>query len=216
MSTAAFIAGFNGGIFFFAVVSMVLWRFADAPHAVVTLGPPAAMLVVVAATFVEVWLLGRWEGDELREWWARICAWLVILAAAWLTFFGITLYGSMAVYTMAANLPSAKHGLTLGWLATAAGGAWAGRRPESRPGRGGGIVGVLIKILVAVAPTVFVLGLLVAVATLVDALVFDSSTAPIATAAAIVCTRTGSRRCESTASAWPWPSAPCWRPWRRR
>ena len=183
MSTAAFIAGANGGVFFFALVSLVLWRFADAPHAVATLGPPAALLVVVVASFVEVWLLGRWEGDELREWWARICAWLVILATAWLTFFGVTLYGSMAAYSLANYLPSAKHGLTLGWLATAAGGAWAGRRPESRPGRAGGIGGVLIKLLVAIAPTVFVLGLLVAVATLVDALVFDYGTAPIATAA---------------------------------
>ena len=75
---------------------MVLWRFAGEPYAVVTIGPPLLLMVVVGATFVEVWLLGRWQGDELREWWARVCTWLVILAAAWLAFFGVTLYGPMA------------------------------------------------------------------------------------------------------------------------
>jgi hypothetical protein len=171
MSLAAFIAGFNGGFFFFAAVSLVLWPLAGEPYAVATIGPPLALLVVVGATFVEVWLLGRWQGDELREWWARICAWLVILAAAWLSFFGVTLYGPMAAYSMIH--PAVKHGLAASWLVTAAGGAWAGRRPESRREVKAGAGGLLIKLLAGIAPTVFVLGLMVAVAMLVDALVFD-------------------------------------------
>ena len=69
--------------------------------------------------------------------------------------------------------PLAKHGLAAGWLATAAGGAWAGRRPESRPDARAGLAALPVKLLAAIAPTVFVLGLLVAVAMLVNALVFD-------------------------------------------
>ena len=171
MALAAFIAGFNGGFFFFAVLSLVLWRLPADPYFAITVGPPLMLLVVVGAIFVEVWLLGRWEGDELREWWARICAWLVILATAWLAFFAVALYGPLLIFTLV-HRPLG-HGMALGWLATAAGGAWAGRRPESLPGKDGGVGGFLIKLLVSIAPTVFVVGLLVAVGMLVDVLVFD-------------------------------------------
>ena len=171
MALAAFIAGFNGGFFFFAALSLVLWRLPADPYFAITVGPPLMLLVVVGATFVEVWLLGRWEGDEMREWWARICAWIVILAAAWLAFFAFALYGPLLIFTLVHR--PVGHGLALGWLATAAGGAWAGRRPDSHPGQNGGVTGFLIKLLVRIAPTVFMVGLLVAVGMLVDVLVFD-------------------------------------------
>ncbi len=71
MSSAAFMAGFTGGFLFLTMSSQVLWRLHDQPYAIVTVGPPLALLVFVAATFVEIWLLGRWQSDDLREWWAR-------------------------------------------------------------------------------------------------------------------------------------------------
>ena len=168
MSIAAFMAGGTGGFLFYAMVSQVLWRLAGQPYAIVTIGPALALMVVVTATFVEVWLLGRWEGDDLREWWARICAWLVIMAVAWLAFFGITLYAPMAANHLLRS-PHVQVGAVMGWLATAVGGAMAGRRPEST--RAG--APWWLTLLIGVAPTVFVAGFLVIVAMLVDGLVFD-------------------------------------------
>ncbi len=96
-----------------------------------------------------------------------ICAWLVIAASAWLAFFGIILYGPMLVYSRLG--PYVRSGAGLAWVLTVAGGAWAGRRPETKPGGGGGP----IKLIAAVAPPVFVVGLIILVSLLVDSLVFD-------------------------------------------
>jgi hypothetical protein len=168
MSSAAFMAGSTGGFLFYAMVSRVLWRLEGQPEAIATIGPPLALMVVVAATFVEVWLLGRWEGDDLREWWARICAWLVIVAVAWLAFFGISLYAPMAANQLLRS-PHMQVGAVMGWLATAVGGAVAGQKPESQ----GAGAPWWLKLLIGVAPTVFVAGLLVIVAMLVNGLVSD-------------------------------------------
>jgi len=168
MSIAAVMAGGTGGFLFFTMASQVIWRLGDQPYAVATLGPPLVLLVVVASMFVGIWLLGRWEGDDIREWWARICAWLVIASAAWLAFFGITLYGPMAANHLLRS-PHLQVGALMGWLATAMGGALTGRRPETK--RAGDPW--WLKLLVGVAPPVFAAGLLVVVAMLVDLLVFD-------------------------------------------
>jgi hypothetical protein len=165
----AFIAGCTGGFLFLALLSQILWRVYDQPYLVVTVGPPLTLMTVVAATFVEVWLLGRIQEDDLREWWARACAWLVIFAFGWLVFFGITLYGPLLVNKFLQST-AVRSGAVLGWLATAAGGAFAGRSPATK--REGG--GWMLKALVRVAPTVFVVGLLVLVSMCVDAVAFES------------------------------------------
>jgi hypothetical protein len=168
LAFCALIAGFTGGVLFLAVMSEILWRHYDLPDLMATLGPPLVLMVFVLATFIEVWLLGRWQGDDLREWWARVCAWLTIYACAWLAFFSLTLYGPMlANHLLGGTLPLSAAGL--GWLLTSAGGAFAGRSPES--GRLGGTR--LVKLLVRVAPPVFVVGLLVAVSWFVDKMIFD-------------------------------------------
>ena len=134
MTLCAFIAGFSGGVFFLAAISEVLWRLYGLPDLVVTLGPPLILGVFILGTFIEVWLLGRWQGDDMREWWARVCAWLTIYALAWLVFFGLTLYGPMLMYSLL-HSPWLRSGAVLGWLATA---AEAPSRAQSRvesPGR---------------------------------------------------------------------------------
>jgi hypothetical protein len=173
MAIAAFMAGSTGGFLFFAMVSQVLWPLAAQPFGIVTIGPPLALIVVVAATFVEVWLLGRWQGDDLREWWARVCAWLVIAAAAWLAFFGITLYGPIAVDDLG-RFPRLQVGTLMGWLATVLGGALAGRKAETKRASSPW----WLRLLIGVAPTVFLAGLLVIVATAVHVLVIGGPVDP--------------------------------------
>ncbi len=167
MASCAFIAAFTGGVLFLAIISEVLWRIHDQPYAVAMVGPPLALLVFVVTTFIEVWLLGRWESDDLREWWARICAWLLIYAAGWLALFAITLYGPMLANRLL-HWPWLRSGAALSWLATAAGGAFAARRTSTQ-GSGGSR---LLKVFLGIAPTVFVVGLLVIVSMLGDGLIF--------------------------------------------
>jgi hypothetical protein len=178
MSMAALIAGFNGGFFFFTIASQVLWRLHDQPYAVVTIGPPLALLVVVAAVFVEIWLLGRWQADDLREWWARLCAWLVIIATAWVAFFGVTVYGPMVVQSYVG--PYVKSALAAGWLSLASAGAYAARLPSATPGSSGWVV----KLLVRAAPPVFLAGLLIAISMAVNAVVFEATLVGLDTSAA--------------------------------
>ncbi len=174
MATAALTAGATGGFLFFVFCSTILWPLHNQPHAIVTVGPSLALLVVTVATFVEVWMLAHWQSDAVREWWARVCSWMIIIAGGWLAFFGITLYGPMLVQVyMGSSLSS---GVGMGWLLTALGGAYAGRSPEAtRPGGDW-----KIKALIAVAPTVFLAGLMVLVSLLVDAIVFEGPTARLA------------------------------------
>jgi Patatin-like phospholipase len=164
----ACIAGFTGGFLFMVIASEILWRHYNEPYLAVTVGPPLALLACVTATMVEVWLLSRREGDDIREWWARVCAWLVIYACAWFVFFAVTLYGPMLVNQFLHN-NALRSGALLGWLATAAGGAVAGQRPRAF-GKGGDWK---LKVLVMAAPPVFVIGLLVVVSMLADAFTFE-------------------------------------------
>jgi hypothetical protein len=170
---AAATAGFTGGFLFATFASEVLWRNHGDPLLAVTVGPPAVLVVIVAATFVKVWLLGRLQPDGVREWWARTCAWLVVYAFGWLVFFAVTLYGPMLVRELWAHR-LALLGAAAGWLATAVGGAFAGRSPASQDKEnGGGLKPLLLKLLVLVAPVVFIVGLFVVVAMVVDVCVVD-------------------------------------------
>ena len=164
--------GFTGGFLFAAFASEVVWRNYHDPLLAVTVGPPLVLLVISGATFVKVWLLGRYQPDGVREWWARTCAWLVVYACGWLAFFAVTLDGQMLVSEFQEHWQAVL--AAVGWLATAAGGAFAARSPASQDKESGWqIKPLLFKLLVQVAPIVFVAGLLVVVSIVVDRCVAD-------------------------------------------
>ena len=56
-------------------------------------GTPALLAAFFVTIIVHIGLLGRGLGDERREWWSRLCAWLLIYALAWIGIFGLAFYG---------------------------------------------------------------------------------------------------------------------------
>jgi GNAT superfamily N-acetyltransferase len=168
LAVVPFLSGALGGFLFYVLVVKGLWVWHHQPYAIVTFGPPLAFLLFCVAAALEIGLLGeRLEEDE-REWWARIGALVLIAATLWLMVFSAVLYVPWLIEYLGDNLGPlwVKSGLTIGWLATAIGGAIAGRSArtgnEQSTGKG------LVELLCQVAPWVFVVGLLAAISMLVS------------------------------------------------
>lgn len=120
---------------------------------------PGIVLVFLLTAFVHTGLMGRVFPEEHREWWSRLGAWLMIYAIAWLALFGIAVYGPIVLIWLGATVML---GLGAGWTALSTIGVQIARRlPGDDPGSGGGRWRSLVA---ALAPQVFIFGLLAAIA----------------------------------------------------
>lgn len=130
-------------------------------HAI-AFGPPLLVTVFALTIVLHIGLLGRAFTDERREWWSRLGAWLLIYSMAWTAIFAIAIY---APYLLALAGGWITAG-TLGWMATTAAGVYAARRPstQGRSENGGTAAPAWQDRVAAVAPFVFVIGLLVLIA----------------------------------------------------
>ncbi len=146
--------------------------FPYAPYFNVTFGPPLFLLTFLIAAYAEAALAGRDLTEYEREWRSRLGALLLRTAAAWLVFFVVTLYlpfaldqlkGRYSHYTALINW-----GLVLSWLLSTLGGALAGRSP--RAAEGGPSGGQVVALLIALAPPLFLIGLLTLLSLAVSAL----------------------------------------------
>jgi hypothetical protein len=122
-----------------------------------------AMSIMVV---LKVGILGRNLFDEHREWWSRLGAWLNIVSLAWLVLFVLSLYSPYLVtigQTRLRNFIVASGGV--GWAAWTAAGVLLGKS-----GKTSGMSAALEhrrtrEIVLALAPYVFIAGLLVIVST---------------------------------------------------
>jgi hypothetical protein len=87
------------------------------------LGPPILLLTTVLAISLAVGLLRKHMGEELREWYASLCARLLYAAVAWAVINSVALYGTALVLWAG---PWVQFALGSGWLLTVAGGVLAG------------------------------------------------------------------------------------------
>ena len=71
----------------------------------------------VLAISLSVGLLRDFLGEELREWFASLCAWLLLAASIWAAVNLIALYGTTLVLRAG---PWARAALGSGWLLTVA------------------------------------------------------------------------------------------------
>ena len=151
---AAFMAGASAGVLL-TILEAVSSSFAVAarPDLLATFIPPGVLLVVVLGVTVEVALLGRKIDEAEREWWARFSATLLVTGVFWLLAFGSILYVPAAF--LAARIPL-RAALTSGWVATTAFGVLSGRK--ARPTKTG--ARDLLGTVAAVAPPIFLVGLL--------------------------------------------------------
>jgi Patatin-like phospholipase len=174
--TALPIGLLGGAILFFVVESLA--RFTSQNQhlggvaALLLLGPPLALLVFVVGVLLEVGLLGDALGEDTREWWASLSAWVLLCAIGWVAVIGITLFGRFAVDWFGYQVKYAvvaQSALIGSWLATSITGVLAARDARSRSARQGGPR----EWVAAAAPPVFVVGLLVLTSVLVGRIMQD-------------------------------------------
>jgi predicted acylesterase/phospholipase RssA len=169
----SFLSGWLGGFLFFLALLVWLWEGTASPDqppqpaVIVTIVPPFVLLLFLVGIISEVGLHGRILEDDAREWWGTVGAYLLVYAFAWLGFFGITLYGGWLVDILHRQAHQTLTGLTATWIVTALGGVLSGRSALTRNGQGNRWV----EWIGVVAPPVFVVGLLIAISLLANALI---------------------------------------------
>src|SRR5439155_26542012 len=101
---------------------------------VTTFGAPLLLVLILTAGYSEVALLGRRLTDHEREWRSRIGAYLLMVAFAWLVFFGATLWMPKLWPLFAPELQAKlKAGAVVGWLVTTAAARLATRGAPTQP-----------------------------------------------------------------------------------
>jgi hypothetical protein len=134
-------------------------------------GPALVAGAFVLAIIVLIGMMGVDSSDEVREWWSRLGAWLGIYATAWMIIAVTAIYGPYLVdgalrYAKWSTLTAAA-----GWIATVAGGLFAGNS-SATGGEAKTTSAKAKEVVAAVAPFVFIAGLLIAVAYVINQIVF--------------------------------------------
>ena len=132
------------------------------PVNLVAFGMPVALAIFGVSMVLLVGLLGRAYGDRSREWWSRMGGWTIILTTCWVLWFVICLYGPPTViwWVQEKGGVTGSMSLALGWILPSLGGIMFGKSANSdAPKRLG-----YNKILIAIAPPIFVLGLTLVIA----------------------------------------------------
>lgn len=117
--------------------------------------PPLLVLWLVAVGAVQTGLAGTAFHDSQREWLNRLGAWLLIAAGAWNLAFLLILLGPPVLMSLG---PLVRTALIGGWVGTTIAGLLTAR---SQAEKQGGMTG---RLIMAVAPWVFVIGFLLTVA----------------------------------------------------
>jgi hypothetical protein len=140
------------------------------PWLTITFAPPLVCLSLVAGVGLHIGLMGADYPDAAREWIARIGAMIALMSVAWIGFFVLAIFGPWAVAVALKEYTAVAATAMGGWIAAVVGGVMAGRSARTdgtateptATGRGLGL-------LMAVAPTLFMIGYLVLIATAVHA-----------------------------------------------
>ena len=146
---ATTLSGIAGG---FAAQGLIYWlsKYISQPWTCLILGAPVAVAAVIVALAVHLLFLGRYLTPELREWWNRVMAVLLVAVCAWVGLFGAVILGP-AIYNNVSTLGLA---LTTLGIGSSAGGYGVYKALGKRKGspHEGKKNGILLKF----APSVFV------------------------------------------------------------
>ena len=141
-------------------------KFANHVVHLATLGMPVVLAVFGVSMVLLVGLLGKAYSDRSLEWWSRTGGWLMIFIIGWVVVFAVTLYAPPVMAWLQAETQAYTATLSLGWLASTLAGVLLGRSPATgKPGSK-----PWLEAVVRATPYIFVLGLLVALAVALQAL----------------------------------------------
>ncbi|HEY6972251.1 MAG TPA: hypothetical protein VJA94_23770 [Candidatus Angelobacter sp.] len=123
--------------------------------------PPLLIGVIVVFFFIQIGVTGRRTSEEAREWFSRLCGYLIVNLLAWAALF---LLASPMLADGIHGLVKDLSGIFV-WLGSTSAGLLLVRKKDSDNGNGGN---PLRKLIAAVAPYLFVIGLLVLLAKLIN------------------------------------------------
>ena len=124
-------------------------------------GTPTLIGLSMLVLTLHIGLLGRDMPDELREWWSRLGAWLLIYSLLWMALFGTAFYAA-AFFDFGSGLT-----LSAGWLASTIWGVFAARGASSDATKSSKVR----EFVAQVAPYIFVVGLFLLLSWGIDRLV---------------------------------------------
>ncbi len=123
------------------------------------IGVPVVLVTMVLGGFAEMAVVGRLLSEYEREWRSRLAAYLLMAATAWLLMAAAVFLVPWAVERISAHLSPAtlKGTLAAIWAAISGGGAWLAQRRT--PDAQGPRPAWWSRLLMTVAPAVFLIGL---------------------------------------------------------
>ncbi|MEP6917770.1 MAG: hypothetical protein ABJC89_19135, partial [Acidobacteriota bacterium] len=138
-------------------------------------GPPLVAFAFVLAIIVLIGMMARESTEDVREWWSRLAAWLGIYATAWMIVAVNAVYATLWVDWTVAHHPWKSFWAASGWIGTVAAGLLAGNSGSTDGESKKSLAGGIKEMMAAVAPFVFIAGLLVGVSYVLDALVRNNA-----------------------------------------
>jgi hypothetical protein len=130
-----------------------------------TFGTPLVLLSYSLVVTLHIGMMKRLFSDQDREWWARLGGFIVQAAVIWLGVFAVTLYAAPLVKWLAALAVAGG----LAWAATSIGGVLLGKSAfTGDPGPSGKSRPWLNRVAAA-APYVFIVGLTIVLASVLNA-----------------------------------------------
>jgi hypothetical protein len=174
VATAGFCAGAAGGVMMAVTESLLRFTLdGTQPWLLATIGPPLFLInVVVVALAVFVALLGPTVSESEREWWGRLAGLLMLTATFWAGGMAVVVYGPAVLYA-AGSAPSVV--LAAAWAGLTTVGVRLGSglvgAPKGEPVKARSFSSRLVGLILAIAPTVFLVGLLAFVSLLVAYLI---------------------------------------------
>ncbi|HEY2823853.1 MAG TPA: hypothetical protein VGJ06_22615 [Candidatus Acidoferrum sp.] len=142
---------------------------------VIAWGPPILVVAFLLVGTLHIGLLKLIIGPEEQEWWGRLGGLLMLGVLAWVAIFGLAIFAPWVAETESPWVKT-KAGLLLGWIATTIFGLLSGKSGRTSGGAGAQVSGdsansSTMELIGAVAPYVFILGMLILLSIGIHALV---------------------------------------------
>lgn len=147
-------------------------------HALVW-GPSLVLYAFALTIVVQIGMMGRQSPEGVREWWSRLGAWLLVYGAVWMLVSVAAVFGPLWS-TMALRIDWLSWPALGGWVASTLAGLMAGNAGSTQgPATTGAeptLRGRVLNILAVAGPYVFIVGVVIGVATLLHvALLYAAS-----------------------------------------
>jgi hypothetical protein len=151
------------------------WKATGPTHAFVW-APPLVLFAFSVTIVALIGMMGRQSTEGVREWWSRLGAWLSIYGAAWMIVAVSAVYTPDWVYAAAHFHPWTALSTAGGWVGTVIAGLLAGHSDSTGNDESGRKKGhPVLQFLAHLAPYMFIVGLLVGVATCLDLIVRNNT-----------------------------------------